>query len=105
MSYSSLAVVKNRDPAPSNVNRSTTKPLPCNPLVAYFGPTATPAATEEKKVNNQQANQLPQRINIAIDADSLAKVLAKGSITVSEMRGLDMQAQQSLRRLCLEACL
>ncbi|WP_019529974.1 hypothetical protein [Dasania marina] len=56
-------------------------------------------------MNNQQANQLPQRINIAIDADSLVKVLATGSITVSEMKGLDMQAQQSLRRLCLEACL
>ncbi|MCR8923328.1 hypothetical protein NO559_11120 [Dasania sp. GY-MA-18] len=56
-------------------------------------------------MNKYEKSQAPARINIAINANTLAKALAAGSISISEMKGLDMQAKQSLRRLCLEACL
>ena len=56
-------------------------------------------------MNKYPGQQPPPRINIAINADTLVKALAAGSISLSELKGLDMQAKQSLRRLCLEACL
>lgn len=46
-----------------------------------------------------------EKIKIEINANTLAKALANGSITASDMRGLNIQAKQSLWRLCLDACI
>lgn len=54
-----------------------------------------------KHLNSQKIND---RINIEISAESLAKAMASGNITASEIRGLDRNAKRSLWRLCLEAC-
>ena len=44
-------------------------------------------------------------IKIEINAATLARALADGSITACEIRGLNIHAKQSLWRLCLNACI
>ena len=45
-----------------------------------------------------------ETISIEISRTALARALKTGQLTACDIRGLDINAKQSLWRLCLEAC-
>jgi hypothetical protein len=48
---------------------------------------------------------LSARAKVEIDAATLARLLAKGEMHACELKCLDDQSKQLVRRLCLDTCL
>lgn len=48
---------------------------------------------------------LTTRAKVEIDALTLARLLAKGQMHACELKCLDDQSKQLVRRLCLDTCL
>ncbi|MGK0440394.1 MAG: hypothetical protein ACJA0N_000183 [Pseudohongiellaceae bacterium] len=54
---------------------------------------------------NKTGPHSPDKIHIEINAHSLAKAVATGSLAACDIRGLTLEAKQSLWRICLQACI